>query len=270
MTIHTIFAKRATALQRHKSLWHGGTCCFLLVLWCSSTCFPYNAGLPSTMTSFFVVALSMRHPIHNARSWHPLHHHHHHQQQQRQSSLWHLNSGTAFTVRPHYGSSSALYQSPMHASDSSNSNNEMDDIVDVAIVGAGIGGLCAGAVLNTLYQRSVGVYEAHVHAGGCAHAYPRRIRLLDNTAHTNNNNNNNTGPHTIYNNNDDGDNQNTTVSSSWKTIMMDSGPTILLGCSRPPYNALQQVLIAIGQDQHVTWIPYDGWYELFFMILLNI
>jgi hypothetical protein len=39
----------------------------------------------------------------------------------------------------------------------------------------------------------------------------------------------------------------------------DSGPTILLGCSSPPFNALQQVLQAVQQDANVKWIPYTAW-----------
>ena len=46
--------------------------------------------------------------------------------------------------------------------------------VDIAIVGAGIGGLSAGAILNTLYGKKVGVYESHYLPGGCAHAFDRR------------------------------------------------------------------------------------------------
>jgi NAD(P)-binding Rossmann-like domain len=107
---------------------------------------------------------------------------------------------------------------------SSISDDAIDSTVDYAIIGAGLGGLCAGATLNTIYKRKVAVFEAHVHPGGCAHSYPRQIRV-DNTTKF--------------------------------TCFMDSGPTILLGCSRPPYNALQQVLTAIGQP--VKWIPYDGW-----------
>ena len=46
-----------------------------------------------------------------------------------------------------------------------------DEEVDIAIVGAGIGGLCSGAILNTLYGKKVGVYESHYIPGGCAHAF---------------------------------------------------------------------------------------------------
>jgi hypothetical protein len=48
-----------------------------------------------------------------------------------------------------------------------------EDEVDVAVVGAGIGGLAAGAILNTLYGKRVGVYESHYLPGGCAHAFQR-------------------------------------------------------------------------------------------------
>ncbi|KAI2503470.1 hypothetical protein MHU86_11018 [Fragilaria crotonensis] len=94
------------------------------------------------------------------------------------------------------------------------------DFVDVAIVGAGIAGLCAGAILNTIYGKKVGIYESHYLPGGCAHAFDR-------------------------------------LASNNVTFTFDSGPTIVLGCSRKPYNPLRQVLDAIGQS--VDWIPYDGW-----------
>ena len=94
--------------------------------------------------------------------------------------------------------------------------------VDVAIIGAGIGGLCAGAILNTLYNKKVGIYESHYLPGGCAHAFERRAE-------------------------------------NGVTFTFDSGPTIVLGCSKEPFNPLQQVLRAVGVDGDVEWIPYDGW-----------
>jgi phytoene dehydrogenase-like protein len=111
--------------------------------------------------------------------------------------------------------------------DNTNTNMNLDDVVDVAIVGAGIGGLCAGAILNTVYHKKVAIYESHSIAGGCAHAFERTI---------------------IQNNN-----TNTTKT----TLTFDSGPTILLGCSASPYNAIRQVLEVV--QQNVSWIPYDGW-----------
>jgi phytoene dehydrogenase-like protein len=95
------------------------------------------------------------------------------------------------------------------------------DQVDVAIIGAGLGGLCAGAILNTLYGKKVGIYESHYLAGGCAHAFDRKSK------------------------------------QSGQTFTFDSGPTILLGCSSPPFNPLAQVLIAVNQN--IEWIPYNAW-----------
>ncbi|GAX12855.1 hypothetical protein FisN_15Hh338 [Fistulifera solaris] len=98
------------------------------------------------------------------------------------------------------------------------SSNET--VVDICIVGAGLGGLCAGAILNTLYKKQVAIFESHYVAGGCAHAFPRQVGNLQ--------------------------------------FVMDSGPTILTGCtSNSRVNALQQVLQAI--DQTVEWIPYQSW-----------
>ena len=99
--------------------------------------------------------------------------------------------------------------------------------VDVAIVGAGIGGLCAGAILNTLYDKKVGIYESHYLPGGCAHAFERSIKLGNDDKPT--------------------------------SFTFDSGPTIVLGCSKEPYNPLQQVLRAVGVDNQVKWLPYNGW-----------
>lgn len=133
-----------------------------------------------------------------------------------------LTTTTAFALSPSriaaFRASRGL--SSLVSGDQRDCASPADDLVDVAIIGAGLGGLCAGAILNTLYGKKVGIYEAHYLAGGCAHAFDRRAA--------------------------DGVN-----------FTFDSGPTILLGCSSPPFNALQQVLDAVGQK--VEWIPYDGW-----------
>ena len=97
--------------------------------------------------------------------------------------------------------------------------------VDIAIVGAGIGGLCAGAILNTVYGKKVGIYESHYLPGGCAHAFDRIA----------------------------------TIDGKKVEFTFDSGPTIVLGCSSKPYNPLRQVLNVVGVDDQVEWIPYDGW-----------
>ncbi|KAL7483842.1 hypothetical protein ACHAW6_009485 [Cyclotella cf. meneghiniana] len=110
---------------------------------------------------------------------------------------------------------------------SSERDSKAVEEVDIAIVGAGIGGLCAGAILNTLYNKRVGIYESHYLPGGCAHAFDRSVKIGDDLKPT--------------------------------TFTFDSGPTILLGCSKEPYNPLQQVLRAVGVDDQVEWISYDGW-----------
>lgn len=71
-------------------------------------------------------------------------------------------------------------------------SNDIPLEVDVAIVGAGLGGLCAGAILNTLYNKQVAIFESHYLAGGCAHAFDRKAK-------------------------------------NGQTFTFDSGPTILLG-----------------------------------------
>ena len=45
-----------------------------------------------------------------------------------------------------------------HSIQFSTANDEDVENVDIAIVGAGIGGLTAGAILNTLYNKKVGIY----------------------------------------------------------------------------------------------------------------
>ena len=79
------------------------------------------------------------------------------------------------------------------------------------------------------------MYESHYLAGGCAHAFERVVQLDDNESNN-------------------GDMKKKKVSFTF-----DSGPTIVLGCSKEPYNPLQQVLRAVGVDTQVEWIPYNGW-----------
>ena len=105
-------------------------------------------------------------------------------------------------------------------------SNDEEEHVDIAIVGAGIGGLCAGAILNTLYNKKVGIYESHYLPGGCAHAFDTVVK---------------------------------TDNGEKVTFKFDSGPTIVLGCSKKPYNPLRQVLNAVGLSDEVEWIPYQAW-----------
>ncbi len=109
-------------------------------------------------------------------------------------------------------------------------DNELDDEVDIAIIGAGIGGLAAGAILNTLYNKKVGIYESHYLPGGCAHAFERLAKTKTGTSEK---------------------------KEKPLRFTFDSGPTIVLGCSEKPFNALRQVLNAVNQS--VDWIRYDGW-----------
>eukprot|EP00536_Pseudo-nitzschia_multiseries_P014446 jgi/Psemu1/214681/e_gw1.704.4.1 len=118
------------------------------------------------------------------------------------------------------------------ATSTTNDEKSVDDEVDIAIIGAGIGGLAAGAILNTLYNKKVGVYESHYLPGGCAHAFDRLApRSATSTAGE-------------------------TPKKPLK-FTFDSGPTIVLGCSQKPFNGLRQVLDAVNQS--VEWIRYDGW-----------
>jgi predicted NAD/FAD-binding protein len=121
-----------------------------------------------------------------------------------------------------YSVNESIERNDMYMDNDDDENNDDEDHnesnmleeVDVCIIGSGLGGLCAAAILNTLYDKTVAVYESHDVAGGCAHAFTRR-------------------------------------SKSGVAFTFDSGLTILLGCSSPPLNALQQVLQAIGQDKAV-------------------
>ena len=90
---------------------------------------------------------------------------------------------------------------------------------DTVIIGSGIGGLCAAAVLSKIYKQNVAVFESHYHPGGATHSFPIK-------------------------------------SKQGNTYEFDSGPTILLGCSRKPYNPLRQVLNAVGAGDEIDWIQY--------------
>ena len=125
------------------------------------------------------------------------------------------------------GDYNELYDSPSVLDADESGTGPSIDRVDVAIVGAGIGGLCAGAILNTLYGKKVGVYESHYLPGGCAHAFDRVGRHAQ------------TGEKTVF--------------------TFDSGPTIVLGCSQKPFNPLRQVLNAIGRGDEVEWLRNNGW-----------
>ena len=81
--------------------------------------------------------------------------------------------------------------------------------VDVVVIGSGLGGLSAAALLSK-YGKEVLCLEAHEHAGGVAHGFDRRTK--------------------------DG------------IYKFDSGPSLWSGMSRPSTNPLRQVLDAVGED----------------------
>lgn len=110
-----------------------------------------------------------------------------------------------------------------HRFQSDSDKCEFEAACDVAIIGAGIGGLSCAAVLSALYRQKVHVYESHCHIGGCAHTFP--IKSAKSNA--------------IY--------------------KFDSGPTVILGCSNPPFNPLMQILRAVGGGNLLQWIQYDRW-----------
>ena len=92
---------------------------------------------------------------------------------------------------------------------------------DVVVIGSGIGGLSAGALLSSCYGKEVVVCEAHEHPGGVAHGFERRTK--------------------------DG------------AFLFDSGPSLWAGMSTPSTNPLRQVLDATGQAESVDWVGYSGW-----------
>eukprot|EP00636_Phaeomonas_parva_P017454 CAMPEP_0118854550 /NCGR_PEP_ID=MMETSP1163-20130328/2715_1 /TAXON_ID=124430 /ORGANISM="Phaeomonas parva, Strain CCMP2877" /LENGTH=594 /DNA_ID=CAMNT_0006787291 /DNA_START=27 /DNA_END=1812 /DNA_ORIENTATION=- len=95
--------------------------------------------------------------------------------------------------------------------------------VDVVIIGAGLGGLCAGSLLAH-YGYKVHVVEAHYHAGGVAHGFERRAK-------------------------------------GGGRYLFDAGPSFWAGCGGEGLaNPLAIVLNVIGEADSVKWAQYDGWH----------
>ncbi|CAK0810282.1 unnamed protein product [Prorocentrum cordatum] len=93
------------------------------------------------------------------------------------------------------------------------------DAADVVVVGSGIAGLSAAAMLAT-YGFRVVVCEAHDTAGGAAHEWRRKVPGVG-------------------------------------TFRFDSGPSLFSGMSAPSANPLRQVLDSVGESPE--WLPYDAW-----------
>jgi phytoene dehydrogenase-like protein len=106
------------------------------------------------------------------------------------------------------------------------SSKSIDDSYDVVIIGAGIGGLCAAAVLSSVYKLRVALFEHHYHPGGCAHSFSITSKPVN-------------GRKTRY--------------------KFDAGPTIILGCSQKPFNPLRQVMNYIGAGNAIDWISWKKW-----------
>jgi len=90
---------------------------------------------------------------------------------------------------------------------------------DVVVIGSGLGGLCAGALLAK-YGYKVTVCEAHYLPGGCAHGFDIK-------------------------------------SKKGEIFKFDAGPSLWAGMSQPSTNPLRQVMDAVGAE--VEWKTYDGW-----------
>ncbi|EKX43472.1 hypothetical protein GUITHDRAFT_158041 [Guillardia theta CCMP2712] len=92
--------------------------------------------------------------------------------------------------------------------------------VDFVVVGSGLGGLSAGALLAK-YGYDVTVCESHYHPGGCAHGFEIKDKNSDDI------------------------------------FKFDAGPSLWAGMSEPSTNPLRQVMDAVGAQ--VEWKKYDGW-----------
>lgn len=123
---------------------------------------------------------------------------------------------------------SALFTATISTKDVTEKTKQAKDSYDVCVVGSGIGGLSAAAMLS-LYGYSVAVFESHTHPGGCAHGFAVKSKLSDKK-------------------NDD------------NYFRFDTGPSFFSGLN-PNYpaklsNPLRMVLDAIGEE--VECIPYTS------------
>nr|ATQ36031.1 prolycopene isomerase-like3 [Sargassum fusiforme] len=93
-----------------------------------------------------------------------------------------INAFFAPTSRSIYGTQHSLNPSSFHCSQGSRIKrrlteedtvvNRGQDEADIVVIGSGIAGLCAAALLSN-YGKKVVVCESHTQAGGCAHGFSR-------------------------------------------------------------------------------------------------
>lgn len=113
------------------------------------------------------------------------------------------------------------------------SNTSDSQIYDVVVVGSGLGGLSAAALLSACYSRSVCVLEAHTVPGGAAHQFSRRTSRGTFTFDV--------GPHLFSG-----------LSSGGSSAVTNPVPQSSLSA-----NPMQHVLRAV--DAYLPTIPYKRW-----------
>jgi NADPH-dependent 2,4-dienoyl-CoA reductase/sulfur reductase-like enzyme len=105
---------------------------------------------------------------------------------------------------------------------------------DVIVIGSGIGGLSASALCARHGLQTLCV-EAHDTPGGVAHSFSRK-----------------------------------SSNKNERPFVFDSGPSLLSGMSeRGSTNPLRQLMEALGVEDEVDWITYDGWMVRFIMFVCD-
>lgn len=123
---------------------------------------------------------------------------------------------------------------------SANGEQSSATIYDIVVIGSGLGGLSAAALLSASYNRSVCVLEAHTHPGGAAHEFIRRTSRGTFRFEA--------GPHLFSG-----------LSSSGSTSQDINSHSARQNESlpRPSANPMQHVLRAV--DANLPVIPYQRW-----------
>jgi hypothetical protein len=130
-----------------------------------------------------------------------------------------LGSRTARRCSSFHGPAMQMNDLAIQAPTSEPSTSGKAHETDVVVIGSGLGGLCAGALLAK-YGYKVTICEAHYLPGGCAHGFDIK-------------------------------------SKKGEIFKFDAGPSLWAGMSQPSTNPLRQVMDAVGAN--VEWNRYDGW-----------